>query len=1533
MSSENPSCFFIGADALLIECVRIAKELSFDIRGIFTDSPRISHWARRHAIPLYNTRSDLLPTLQANEFEYLFAITHLRLLSPEVIAAPSKLCINFHDGPLPKYAGLNAPVWALLNGEREYGISFHEVTPGVDEGEILAQEHFSLEADETALSLNTRCFATAMKLFRSLCSDIRADVLKRTPQDLTQRSCFFRYDTPPDLATLRPDATVAATLRLAAALDHGDYPNPVAIPKIRCGAKALLALGIEAESETGQTAGAPGQLSSLSCGALRLQLSDGAIHIRQPASLLGEPLSAEAALEHLGLASGDCLPSPPSLPDELRRGAAKADHRFREALLALTDVNLGATLLSDPQSPAWKPATRLSEGAISLPDIAAAVAVACYKRTGEHAFHFSLRVPPDDASDLSPLTSPCRPLALHVHPGDTLSALRDRVAADIHRTQEGPSFLLDLWPRIPAAARRPTDPGSLPLSIELRADPTDDAPTTAALAVAASAEGASFALHPGRMRSSEGGLLIRQVEHILARLREAPTARVDAIDLLTQEERGQLERLGHVGQSTRSGPATVVEQFAVSAAEHAEKTALVDGQARLSYGDLAARVSRLAARLAAAGVQRESLVGVCVRRSNPMVEAALAIMQAGGAYVPMDPAYPTDRLRFMSEDAKLSFIISDQPLAFSFAGTEIRLDGDSVPGSETATPPGLPPPQPEDRAYVIYTSGSTGTPKGVEVEHRNLSNFFAAMDATVPRTENDAWLAVTSLSFDISILELFWTLCRGFKVTLYQPQRADGVRKPPTKPMDFGLFYWGNDDGPGERKYRLLLEGARFADANGFQSVWTPERHFHAFGGPYPNPAVTGAAVAAITKNVSIRSGSCVLPLHHPVRVAEEWAVLDNLSGGRAALAFAAGWQPDDFLLQPQNHADNKAKMYAYIDIVRRLWRGDSVEFPGPRGPVSVVTQPRPVQKELPFWVTTAGNPDTYREAGETGGHILTHLLGQSFDEIATKVDAYRSALSEHHPGVDGKVTLMLHTFCGTNDDVVRDIVREPLKDYLRSSVRLVKSYAWDFPAFKRPTDGAAAPDVDLGQLTDDELDAILEHAFLRYFNESGLFGSLDACLDAVDRARAAGVDEIACLIDFGVDSDQVLKMLPALAQVRAAAQPGTAEGAQEREFWEVVAREGITHIQCTPSMAKMLMLDERNRAALLSIPHVLFGGEALTPELAESFARRPSGTLLNMYGPTETTIWSSVQPITADSPEPVLGPPVANTQFYVLDRDLCLAPKGTPGELCIGGAGVVRGYLLRPELTGARFVHANLFGETVRIYRTGDLVRWNDDGTLQFLGRIDHQIKLRGHRIELGEIEAALRAECVGAEPLVMVREDSHGDQQLVAYLETDDAVDAELLRDRLRARLPDYMVPTHFVALREFPLTPNAKIDRSQLPAPSAGSSAPATEYSAPTGAMEKTIASIWSETLGRDQIGLDDNFFDIGGHSLLVVRAHQALKDALERPVAITDLYRFPTIRALAGHFEGDGSSSDQISSGIDRANKRKAMSQRRRGRAST
>jgi amino acid adenylation domain-containing protein len=374
------------------------------------------------------------------------------------------------------------------------------------------------------------------------------------------------------------------------------------------------------------------------------------------------------------------------------------------------------------------------------------------------------------------------------------------------------------------------------------------------------------------------------------------------------------------------------------------------------------------------------------------------------------------------------------------------------------------------------------------------------------------------------------------------------------------------------------------------------------------------------------------------------------------------------------------------------------------------------------------------------------------------------------------------------------------------------------------------------------------------------------------------------------------------------------------------IVRHGVTHLQMTPSLARMLTLDARAFAALGLLRQILLGGEAVPASLIHHLRRVFKGEIHNMYGPTETTIWSTTCRVQDVGSTVSIGRPIANTQIYLLDAELKPVPAGEVAELFIGGDGVARGYWNRPDLTAERFLTVPSLSEKP-IYRTGDLARYLADGSIEFLGRADYQIKLRGHRIEVGEIEATLE-QCSGVqEAVVVVREDREGDKRLVAYLVAKatgaDAVVA--LRNALESKLPDYMVPSSFVFLPALPLTDNGKIDRKallRLAPPSTTAGAPAAQPgSGPANEMERTVAAIWQEALGVPAINLNDNFFDLGAHSLTVAEVHARLQEVLEREIALVDLFQFSTVSALAGHLAGT-ESHGQV---LDRAQRRRMARQ--------
>ena len=367
----------------------------------------------------------------------------------------------------------------------------------------------------------------------------------------------------------------------------------------------------------------------------------------------------------------------------------------------------------------------------------------------------------------------------------------------------------------------------------------------------------------------------------------------------------------------------------------------------------------------------------------------------------------------------------------------------------------------------------------------------------------------------------------------------------------------------------------------------------------------------------------------------------------------------------------------------------------------------------------------------------------------------------------------------------------------------------------------------------------------------------------------------------------------------------------------DTIAREilnhGVTHFQLTPSLARMLATDPRSLAALGSLKKLLLGGEVLPASLVHRLRGSTTADIYNMYGPTETTVWSTAYliPESADFGDVVpIGRPLGNTRAYILDSQLQLIAEGEPGELFLGGLGVARGYLHRPDLTAERFLPDHFAGEGF-MYRTGDVARCRPDGNLEFLGRTDFQVKLRGHRIELGEIETALEQLGSVSQAVVVAREDRPGDKRLVAYIITrhGQSVTQATCRSALESKLPGYMVPSHFVFLDRLPLTPSGKIDRNSLPA--VRDLGAATELAPSSGGgpfdeLQRIIVNAWREALGMAEIGLDENWFDLGATSLMMPQVQMDLQRELGREIPLVDLFEFHTVNALAAHLGGESTT---------------------------
>lgn len=1480
------SAYFIGDGTLLIQCADAFEQAGGQIAGVASEDPQIAAWRESHGHKCCGTPA--APVFEEASVDFLFSVANLTVLSDDALRSARRKAINFHDGPLPARAGLNVPAWAILEGATEHAVSWHEMQVSVDTGAVLKTRRFPITPNETAFSLNLRCYEAGLESFRELLDDILNDRLSPLQTQGT-RNWYAKAKRPEHLGLLDMTRSTAEISRTIRALDFGTHRNPLTLPKLWTGEKLLLVRGFETVDAMGAR---PGQVVGLDAGSITITAGDGTIRLTGLTDVKGAPVD----FGHIGIGIGSFVPKPPFVDARTARSVG-ASEDFWEGELARANTLLPG-YPRDHAAPAASVALGIAQPTLDImaPAWLAWTAVLSGQEASSVAIEMPDRIASPAMDERVLVTVDCSP---SMEPRDIAASF----ASQLKRAVAEAPMAIDLPVRLETEAARSAAQSALAICI---------GGSESCHAVQADIE---ITITPPRL-SVRGGLFGAEA---LAAIAADFTAFCNEFENRPDNAVASLPLGADVSPIRQDQPDMEAETIHGMIARAAERTphavALESGRTVLTYSELEERARRLAGALVARGARPGVVVGLYLERSADLLVSMLAILKAGAAYLPLDPAYPADRIAFMLDDSNAPLVVADRnrPLPPSLDASRVVFpDEAGAYAGASGTP--------ADMAYLMYTSGSTGKPKGVMIQHRNVSNFFAGMDGIVPIQSGSRLLAVTSISFDISILELLWTLTRGATIVL-QDQRALAGNVPA-----FSMFYFTSQTGQsGSDAYRLLFEGAKFADENGFEAVWTPERHFHEFGGLYPNPAISSAALAAVTKNVKLRAGSVVTPLHHPVSIAENWALVDNLSNGRVGIAIASGWQPNDFLLRPDSFADRKAVAMNSVDTLRRLWSGEPMEFPGHDGkPVSVTIHPRPVQAELPMWLTAAGNAETFVEAGRRGCGVLTHLLGQTMEELEAKIRSYRNARAEAGYEGPGHVVLMLHTFISDDESTVLETARGPMKGYLKSAVDLVRRASWTFPTFveRAGATGVSPQEIfEKQDLTTEELDGLLDHAFERYYRTSGLFGTPESAKEIVRKVAEIGADEIACLIDFGIEAETVLGNLKHIKTLMTELKQGGGIGRKSKVSEDILTHR-VTHLQCTPSMAAYLAADGAGQRALKQLQCLMVGGEALPPDLAGNLRNTMTGALLNMYGPTETTIWSSVAKLDTVGERIPLGKPIANTVLSVRTPGGVPLPRGVEGELWIGGAGVSSGYWRRPELTAERFIDT----AEGRFYRTGDLVRLTSDDTLEFLGRIDNQVKIRGYRIELGEIEALLAEQESVYQAAVTAARFGPDDLRLIAYVTARGAKPSTRdLQAALAAKLPDFMMPSQIIVLDSMPLTPNGKINRKALPAPR--TSAERSPMVAAQSDTESTVAAVWREVLGIDDISVTENFFDLGGHSLLAVQLQRRLKERFNRDIAITDIFRFPTVRAFAARFS---SETEVESSAADRGAARAAARLARMGR---
>ncbi|MBE4753746.1 amino acid adenylation domain-containing protein, partial [Corallococcus sp. ZKHCc1 1396] len=798
------------------------------------------------------------------------------------------------------------------------------------------------------------------------------------------------------------------------------------------------------------------------------------------------------------------------------------------------------------------------------------------------------------------------------------------------------------------------------------------------------------------------GTAKRLMEHLQVLLSAAladPDTQVSHLPLATEAERRAWPH-----PRALSGSPSVPALLAHRRARQADTVAVSRGDAHWTWAQLGARAGTLASRLKSLGVGDGTPVAVSLRPSPEKLAALWGVLEAGGAGVALGPSDLGGLPGYAPEGARVPVLVTSRDLV-----TSVRVEASRVLYVEDV----LSSEEPASAREEAANAGALAwlLPRGAgqpawALAHQELAEFFVGLDARLSPTEGSAWLAAGESAPDRPDLEALWALSRGLRV-VFPPEQVTARLVnlhgggPRAKAMDLSLIYFANDEdsitGP---KYELLLEGAKFADANGFSAVWTPERHFHSFGGLYPQPAVISAALAAVTKNLRLRSGSVVLPLHDPLLIAEQWSVVDNVSQGRVGLSVATGWHVHDFTFAPANYENRRDILLQNLKTLRALWRGEKVTRPAGAGTtVELSLRPKPVQKELPVWLTATVNPETFRLAGELGAGVLTGLMSHSLEELKSKVALYRDAWRRNgHPG-RGHITCMLHTYLGDEEQEVLRTVRQPLLDYFRSSADISTSLLL-----------AQGYQGEISKLSPDDINALLEHTFEHHAKTTGLIGTVESGLARLREVREADVDEVAALLDFGLETPVVLEGLRRLATVRERLDAeGTArqeqvlvEGEQGVEGLLALARQsGAVLMHASARLARSLADLPGARGSLGAVGALVL--EDASAELASALHRAAGVEVLLSGGSGD----GALLPRSPDERVP------SSLQAWVLDAAGQPVPVGVVGELALSGAGLPGGLWKAEEEARQRWVPHPLEG-SARLFRTGRHARLRADGRVE---------------------------------------------------------------------------------------------------------------------------------------------------------------------------------------------------------------------------
>jgi len=769
------SAWLVGEGPLVTDCAAVLLEAGHCVRGIVSPDAGARRWANGRGLAAAEHDQGLQALLAAKPFDYLFRVASTRMLPAEALAQPRRLAISFHDSLLPKDAGAYAAAWAVATGARRHGVSWHVMAGDSDAGDILVQREFALDDTATSRTVTLACLRAGLDSFRALARQLAAGTQRRTPQDLNLRTHHDRGDRPDGGLVLSWRGPATGICALVRAADFGPQANAFGVVKVLLDADGGCVVAGQATLVTADQAAADeGAVAGLVLAAdesgLTVAAHGGAVRLGRLTQLDGTGVSVAELAQRHGVRPGTVLPEPGQGLGagfaEAERAAVRNEPYWVRRLARMAPLRLpfapvsgsGPRRRTHPVAvPAW-----VGESADPAGTLAAAALAYLGEVSGQTGFDVGLRVPLE--RPWHGLLAPVVPVRVPTSDAD-FGLYAGQVVARLTEAGSRGTFLRDVAARYPGLMARLAD---LPVVVDMTAAGTPDLPSGAAVMIRASSGDNCLLVADESVVPT--GTAMSLAEGLAAFMERLPDAGPRAAPLVSlAEQRWQAVTCNET--ATEYPPdAVVTDLVAVQSQLRAGQVALTAaGGEQLTYAELAQRSGRLAAYLAARGAGPGTRVGVYLERSGDLLVTLLAVLRAGAAYVPLDPAYPAARISYMLADADVAVLVTQASLAGHVTGTApVVVVLDQCRGevaAESADPPS-PPIGGEDVAYVIYTSGSTGRPKGVQVRQRGLANLLRSMVAEPGMVACDTMLAVTTICSDMAALELFGPLVVGATVCI-----------------------------------------------------------------------------------------------------------------------------------------------------------------------------------------------------------------------------------------------------------------------------------------------------------------------------------------------------------------------------------------------------------------------------------------------------------------------------------------------------------------------------------------------------------------------------------------------------------------------------------------------------------------------------------------------------------------------------------------------------------------------------------------------